>query len=218
MAFPPRVVILDFGGVLGLPQDPERTAAMREICHLSAEEFPAVYNRHRLELDRGTLDLRAYWRTILAEGGVEATEERVERLEREDTMGWTRLNRAVLEWSSELQESGFRTAILSNMPHGKLAFIRASPEFRWIEDFTVAIFSCDVGLVKPEPGIYRLCLKMLDAAPGECVFLDDGAANIEGARAVGIPGMVFRSAREAASEIERRWGLPVRRLKEAHHG
>jgi putative hydrolase of the HAD superfamily len=218
MAPPPRAVILDFGGVLGLPQDSRRTAAMREICRLSAEEFPAVYNRHRLELDRGALAADEYWRGILSAGGVEPTAELVERLEREDTMGWTQVNRAVVQWSAELRAAGIRTAILSNMPHGKLSFMRGRAEFRWIEDFAVAVFSCEVGMVKPEPGIYRLCLERLGSAPGECVFLDDGPANVEGARAVGIPSMVFRSAGEAAAEIERRWRLPVRGLKEGRHG
>ncbi len=215
MASRPRAVILDFGGVLGLPQDPDRTATMREICHLSMEEFHAAYNRDRLELDRGTLDLHEYWRRILAAGGVAATKELVETLEREDTMGWTRVNHAVVEWSYELREAGLLTAILSNMPQGKLDFMRGRAEFRWIEDFSASIFSCDVGRVKPEPEIYRLCLGKLGVAPGESVFLDDVPANIEAAKAIGIPGMVFRSAGEAAPELERRWGLPVRRLKEA---
>jgi FMN phosphatase YigB (HAD superfamily) len=45
------------------------------------------------------------------------------------------------------------------------------------------------------------------------VFLDDVPVNVEGARALGIQGLLFRSPREAADEIEKRWGLPVESLR-----
>ena len=68
--------------------------------------------------------------------------------------------------------------------------------------------------MKPEPGIYRACLGKLGAAPGECVFLDDAAVNVEAAHSLGIQGILFRSAAEAAPELQQLWGLPVARLKE----
>ena len=205
-------IIFDYGGVLGLPLDPEREAAMMALTRLPPAEFYAAYRRDRIELDRGTLDTDEYWRRMLAAGGVEATAEVLARIEREDALGWSRVNQRVVDWSYELREAGYRTAILSNMPTEKLKYMHADGQFRWIRDFAVAVFSCEYLLVKPEPSIYRLCLKKLGASPGECLFLDDVPKNAEGARAVGISAIVFRSADEAAKELARDWGLPVRRL------
>jgi putative hydrolase of the HAD superfamily len=185
-------VILDFGGVLGLPQDPERAATMASLCGLPMEKFRPLYERDRLELDRGALAAEQYWGRILQEAGV-------------------------VDWSGELRGAGYRTAILSNMPTDKLSFMRASGTMGWIGEFEAAIFSCDVGLVKPEPAIYRLCLEKLKAAPGECVFLDDYSINVEGARAAGINALLFRSAEEAAVELRRRWRLPVQCLVDGVH-
>ena len=150
---------------------------------------------------------------MFAAGGVGATPELLARIEREDALGWSRVNQRVVDWSYELREAGYRTAILSNMPTAKLAFMKADGQFRWIGDFHVAVFSCEYLLIKPEPSIYRLCLEKLGAEPGECLFLDDVEVNAEGARAVGIPALVFRSADEAAEELDRSWGLPVGKLK-----
>jgi hypothetical protein len=44
------------------------------------------------------------------------------------------------------------------------------------------------------------------------------AHNVAGAGAVGIQGLLFRSASEAADEVERRWALPVAELREGADG
>lgn len=167
-----------------------------------------------MELDRGTLPADDYWSRILAAGGVEPTPELLARIEREDALGWSRVNTRVVDWSYELRGAGFRTAILSNMPCEKLAFMRSEGQFRWIDDFHVTVFSCEFRLVKPEPSIYRLCLEKLRAEPRECLFLDDVPLNVEGAHAVGLPALVFTTADEMSGELERDWRLPVRRLRD----
>ncbi|HTP57900.1 MAG TPA: HAD family phosphatase [Spirochaetia bacterium] len=206
-------VIFDYGGVLGLPLDPEREAAMMDLTHLHGAEFYAAYRKDRIELDRGTLDTDEYWRRLYVAGGVEATPGLLAQIEREDALGWSRVNQSVVDWSYELRQAGYLTAILSNMPSQKLRFMRADGGFTWIKDFDVTVFSCDYLLVKPEPAIYRLCLQKLGVSPQECIFLDDVPENAEGARAVGIHAMVFGSADKAAAELERDWALPVGKLR-----
>ncbi len=205
-------VLLDFGGVLGLPQDPARVASMASLCGITTEQFLSHYQRDRLELDRGTLSADDYWARLMALGGVTPTPALVAELEREDALGWTRINRSMVSWAAELRSSGYRTAILSNMPSEKLTFMRVSTGFSWINDFDAAFFSCDYRMVKPEPAFYRVCLSTLGVRPGECVFLDDSAVNAEAARAEGIHAVIFHTAREAAAALDPAWGLPVRSL------
>lgn len=53
--------------------------------------------------------------------------------------------------------------------------------------FDVAVFSCDVGLAKPDPAIYRLAAERLGVDPADCVFVGDGAdGELAGAAAVGM--------------------------------
>lgn len=210
----PSTIIFDYGGVLGLPLDPFREAEMMKLSGLTPERFSDVYRRDRIELDRGTLPTDEYWGRILSAGGVSPTPDLLARIEREDALGWSRVNHRVVQWSYELREAGFRTAILSNMPFEKLAFMRSDGQFRWIDDFDVTVFSCDHRLVKPEPSIYRLCLERLGALPDQCLFLDDVPENVEGARAVGIAALLFTTVEEMRGVLERDWGLPVRRLKD----
>lgn len=210
-------VILDCGGVLGLPQDPDREAAMAALCALPVEKFRLLYKKDRLELDRGSISVDEYWSRLFIESGITPTSPLIAAIEEHDAQGWTRVNQAVVDWSRELRAAGYRTAILSNMPPNKLAYMRSSGRFDWIDEFPVAIFSCDVDMVKPEPGIYRLCLERLGVQPADSLFLDDFPVNIAAARALGINALLFRSAPEAAGELRERWGLPVKALEDGRH-
>jgi 2-haloacid dehalogenase/putative hydrolase of the HAD superfamily len=42
------------------------------------------------------------------------------------------------------------------------------------------------GLIKPQPEIFRLACERFDLTPGDFLFVDDGAHNIEAARALGF--------------------------------
>ena len=212
MATRKTTVLLDFGGVLGLPQDPVRIASMASICGLTREAFLSAYQQDRLELDRGALSPDNYWARLMRMGGVTPTPDLIVRIEREDALGWTRINQPMVDWAAELRAAGFRTAILSNMPPDKVTFLRTTEGFSWIDDFDVVCFSCDYRMVKPEPEFYRACLSKLSVTPSECVFLDDSEINAEAARSLGIDAVLYRSAREAGTEIRRTWGLPVASL------
>jgi putative hydrolase of the HAD superfamily len=206
-------VIFDFGGVLGLHQDPAQAQVMAGLCGLPMDRFRTLYAKDRLMWDRATVDAAGYWGAILAEAGRPASPGLVEELVRADIAAWTRINTRVVAWAKALRRGGFRTAILSNMPQEILDDMWKDPRLQWMADFPVRVFSCEVRLVKPEAEIYRLCLDRLGAEPGEAVFVDDTTRNVEGAQAVGIQALLFLSAAEAAVEVERRWGLPVDELR-----
>ncbi len=48
-------------------------------------------------------------------------------------------------------------------------------------------------LLKPHPEIYRLLVNRYGLRAEECVFIDDRADNVEGARSIGMQGIVFTS-------------------------
>ncbi len=192
--------------------DPARAKTMREICGLPSEVFFLLYYRDRSELDRGTLSYAEYWSRIMSEGGARPSKETLERLIREDTLAWIRINPRVVAWSRELRAAGFKTAILSNMHADPLEAMNASLEYGWIADFDAAVFSCRIGIVKPEPGIYLKCLEALGAEAGECIFIDDSPKNVAAALELGMKGIVFRSEEETARQVSRLSSVPVTAL------
>jgi HAD superfamily hydrolase (TIGR01509 family) len=73
--------------------------------------------------------------------------------------------------------------------------------FDWLDEFEVQIWSCEHGIIKPDPAIYRLCLEALGCEARRTLFFDDRPANVEGARKVGMQAHVFESAAQAATIV-----------------
>jgi putative hydrolase of the HAD superfamily len=72
------------------------------------------------------------------------------------------------------------------------------------ELFDLVVDSCEEGVRKPDPAIYRTALQRLGVAdPTRAVFLDDFAGNIDAARAVGMHGiLVGPDPRPALEELD----------------
>ena len=59
-------------------------------------------------------------------------------------------------------------------------------KLKWLDQFDVQMYSCEVGVVKPEVPIYLKCCRRLGCEPSEALFLDDKKVNTEGAKKAGM--------------------------------
>ncbi|NOD93153.1 HAD-IA family hydrolase [Ruegeria sp. HKCCD4884] len=57
--------------------------------------------------------------------------------------------------------------------------------------FDVTIVSGQEKLLKPQPEIFHRLCERAGLAPENCIFIDDGRHNVDGARAVGMDGIHF---------------------------
>ncbi len=92
------------------------------------------------------------------------------------------------EFCAYAKEQGYRLYVLSN---ASSSFYQYFPRFAPFEYFDGLVVSCDIHIVKPDIRIYQYLLETYGLAPEECFFIDDMAANVEGARKAGISGAVF---------------------------
>ena len=67
------------------------------------------------------------------------------------------------------------------------------------------VISSEEKVVKPEPEIYQRLFDRYGLEPSECVFTDDREENIEGARRMGMDGIVFVDAKQYEEELRRRF-------------
>ena len=56
-----------------------------------------------------------------------------------------------------------------------------------------AVLSFEVGARKPERAIYAAACAAAGAAPEDCLFIDDLAANVAGAKAAGLRALLFKT-------------------------
>ena len=189
-----RAVVFDYGMVLTSAPDAAAHDAMVRITGLPLERFESLYWADRHAYDEGKLTGLAFWQKFLRDAGLDAGPSAlgpsaVEVLNRCDARMWTTQNPAMVAWQQQLKQRGILTAILSNMGDSVLHSIQR--EFPWISNFDVLIWSYQLQMAKPDPAIYLHILERLGTRPEETLFIDDKLANIEAARALGMPAIQF---------------------------
>ena len=103
-----------------------------------------------------------------------------------------------------LRRAGLRTALLSNSWSGD-EYPRA--DFPGL--FDAVVISGEVGMRKPEEGIFLYAARALGLAPAECVFIDDMEANVAAAVGCGMTGVLHTEAATTAAALHDLLGVPA---------
>jgi FMN phosphatase YigB (HAD superfamily) len=91
-------------------------------------------------------------------------------------------------------------ALLSNTDPIHVTAMEKKYEF--FRFFPKRIYSCNVGASKPSPLIFREALKACKVSADNALFIDDVAKHVEGARALGMDGIVFHSREQLVADLE----------------
>jgi putative hydrolase of the HAD superfamily len=67
--------------------------------------------------------------------------------------------------------------------------------------FSALVLSHEVGVRKPDTAFFEHCHRLAEAAPAECVFVDDLPANIAAARSYGFHGVLYKPSEDLAGQL-----------------
>jgi putative hydrolase of the HAD superfamily len=197
-----RAVLLDLYDTLAWTEWPTMRAELEERFGVSEGELLRAFTTTRQARSIGAFgsaegDLAA----VLEAAGVPADAELVHELN--ETRMKAFAENGVHLWDDSLptlralRARGLRTAIVSNCDHATRPIV---DELGLEREADAVVLSFEVGVAKPDAGIYRAALDALGARPEEAVFVDDQAWYCEGAEAIGIRS--FMIAREDAAPAE----------------
>jgi putative hydrolase of the HAD superfamily len=184
------VLVLDYGGVLSLPQCDRQMASMARRLGAPLEEFRRAYAEHRGAYDTG-LEVEEYWRRVLASMSREhlASPALLAQLVEDDIASWGYFREEVWDIARRFRASGGRTALLTNNIPPLMARLRSLGRLQ--SHFDVVVASCEVGVCKPDPVIFRRCLEALAVPAAEALFVDDHPPNIAEANRAGMQTLLF---------------------------
>ena len=214
---PPRTirgVIIDWGGVVTRPL-PNTIDAWLQAEQIDRDSYTAVMRSwvsaaygdgadnpvHALE--RGECTNEEFERQLAAQlthvdGRPVAHDDLLARM-----FAAGAVENAMLDLIRALRQAGLRTALLSNS---------WGDDYRrdlFPELFDVVVISAEVGMRKPEERIFRHTAALLGLEPEECVFIDDVAANIAAAEAIGLIGVHHREPGPTALRLTELLGVPL---------
>lgn len=199
-----KAIIFDVGGVLIRTQSRTGRQKWADRLGLEAWNFENfVFSGESGRLAQlGQKTYEAHWQWLGRHFGL--TEPELAEMRR-DFFAGDLLNEALLGYIQRLGQAGFRLGLLSNFADDARQLWRET--FPLIHYFDRVIISSEVGLMKPDPRVYRLALVSLEVRPEEALFVDDFIENVRGAEAVGLQALHFTDPEVAQRQLVKLTGV-----------
>jgi putative hydrolase of the HAD superfamily len=195
------VLIFDFGNVVGLFDYSLMFARFAPRLGLSAPQLEALMHERgvpalALEFERGGTHHDEFMTTVIGLAGLEISHKEFEA-------GWVdifTLNEPVARLVAFLKRRGYTLLLGSNTNILHARFFRRRFA-QTLDLFDHLVLSYEVGAVKPDRAFFRACVARAGVPASSCVFIDDAAANVEGARAEGLVALQYRDTPTLIDEL-----------------
>ncbi|MFH0978910.1 MAG: HAD family phosphatase [Candidatus Woesearchaeota archaeon] len=191
-----KAIIFDWGGVL--IDNPAN--GLMEYCakylNVDVNRLKNIFSQYESVFQKGEISEKVLWNKV-------CTELNINKPSSESL--WKKAVKQVFKDKIEvyhliklLKKEGYKIGFLSNteIPAMEYFFEKGYQKF-----FDVTLFSCAENTVKPEEKIYNLILSKLEVKPEEAIFIDDKLDYIEGAKKVGLNGIVFKTSEQLVKEL-----------------
>ena len=196
------VLVLDIDGVVSLAQAGSAEpwyATLKQDLGLDYGEIERdFFQREFLEVLRGRLDLYVALHDYLDSRGIaDRMEEFVAYWFEKDAV----IDRAVLgQADAWRQRTGGRCFAASNQEHYRVAYLRDQAGLGG--HFDEIIYSAALGVCKPDRVFYTSAQTRMGVTAAQSIlFVDDRAANVDGARMAGWRAMLYRGPESLARAL-----------------
>jgi putative hydrolase of the HAD superfamily len=192
-----RAVFVDFGGVIMRTEDKGPRTRQAERLGMSYRDLEKIFfeSDSSQRASTGEIPEETHWQTVAQALGVSRSE--ADKIIAEFFSG-DRADAALLDFLRGLRPER-KVGLISNAWSGLRGFI-SDQKFENV--FDEMIISAEVGLMKPDPRIYRLALEKLGSCPEESVFIDDVLVNVEAARSIGMSAIQFTQPEKSLEELK----------------
>lgn len=196
-----RTIIFDFGGVLYKMPDPKHINKWMKLLGFSQDpevmEMLANPNESQLvkEICLGKISEDQAWRMMHTKWRIKP--ETIRRF-RNQFFSKRYLNRQMVRFMDELKDD-YQLGILSNA--GDQTRSLMTDVFHLDQRVDEIIISAEEGVIKPDFEIYQIAMDRLKTEPGQSLFLDDYARNVEAASNFGMKAVQFVDNKQAIQMI-----------------
>jgi HAD superfamily hydrolase (TIGR01509 family) len=190
-----EAIIFDIGNVL-LSFDFGRTfRRLAPQCGVSTSEVLSVLNRLKNPFESGRLGVDDFLKQVTSELGYRGDVAELR-------LAWQEIFEPIEQTHALVRRlhSQIPLYLLSNTNDLHTEYFLS--RYSVFECFQDAIFSQRVGLLKPNPEIYRVAARRFSLRPENALFIDDLEENVESAAAVGLKTHQYNASRH--EDLEKR--------------
>ena len=183
-----KLIVFDFFGVIS-----SEIAPVWLRKYFNEEDAKRIKAEIVSKVDSGEITEMELYRQLGKLANVSADEVAKE------WMDLVKINDRLVNFIKELKEN-YKVILLSNASDTYLRKILNRYEL--IPLFDEIIISSEVKLVKPGNEIYQLALDRMQAKPEESVMIDDNIVNVNGAKQIGIAGILYTNVNSLIEELK----------------
>ena len=193
-----KTIFLDVGGVLltnGWDHTIRRKAALQ--FHLNFEEMDALHQFIFNVYEIGKITLDQYLDFVVFNQPRKFDHQQFKEFmyaqsaELPDTLQW------LIKWKKQT-----RHRIISINNEGKELNNYRVAKFRLRNCFDAFVSSCDVGMRKPDPGIFLMALGVAQAKAEDCIYFDDRPMVVAAAATLGIQAFQHKGFENTKNILE----------------
>lgn len=205
-----KTLIFDVGGVLEINKTPTIENKNNHLRTIGVHEY--VAKKLRISLDQyfdsidttyamsieGQISEQEVMRTLSI--NLKISEKKILKTYKKAYKKNFKTNKKIYKFAFKLKKKGYRIGILSDQWHlSKKTLIKE----KYAKKFDAVIVSCDVGMRKPNPEIYKLVLRKLKTKAKEAVFIDNQLWNIKPAKKLNMKTILFKDNEQLFKQLEK---------------
>ncbi len=211
-----RAVIFDLYGTL--VDDGDVPGLRRRVCIVAiaealgvrADEFERLWDAHldaRMNGFHPTFEQLVT--SLCGELGIAPSPSQVaeaRRLRMEQIRGLLAPKVGCVEALGMIRGMGYKLGLISDCSWETVSLW---PETPFLPLFDVTVFSCVIGLMKPDPQVYTLACRTLEVAPERCLYVGNGGSDeLAGAERIGMKVLRIQAPYEVPPDHARPWVGP----------
>lgn len=193
-----KAIFFDLGGVIVRTEYQAPREHLAQRLGLNYEDLVGLVfeSKTSRQASVGEIDTEAHWDAVVRSLGLPADQKARVRAE---FFAGDIVDLVLVDFLRSLRPA-YKTGLISNAWPDLRGYIVSQ---KFDDAFDHMVISAEVGMMKPDAGIYRLALEQAGVNPDEAVFVDDFAENIKGAQAVGMHTIHFRDPDETLTNLRR---------------
>lgn len=184
-----KAVIFDMFETLVTMYESE-TYTGRNICNdmgIDEKKFREIWDTTEEDRTKGRQTLEDVLERIMKENSIYSVElfnKIIDKRYKAETEYFEHLHPEIIPMFVKLKEMGIKAGLLTNCFFEERDVIIKSPLYEY---FDVVCMSCELGLMKPEKEVFRICMDKLVVSPEECLYVGDGGSReLETAERLGM--------------------------------
>jgi len=194
-----KAVLFDVGGVLIRLDESKYYEYLSKISGIEIDKIINTLDILEKKTYVGEISIKEFTEAVSKRLGIMKKEVKWLEFLKENVS----INREVVDFALQLHKK-YKVGVITNADRARYLYVKKHfGKELGFDKFDHVFVSCYLGMAKPSKRLFEYVIKKMRIIPRETAFIDDRIENIEGAKAVGINGILFNKPNDNVEYLKK---------------